>query len=55
MFQRGASMEPLLPASERGEFAELSVEIFRKSGELSATLPSKSVRRGVPALIREDE
>lgn len=29
------------------------MEIFRKSGELSATLPSKSVRRSVAALIRE--
>lgn len=46
-------MEPLLPASGRGELAELSVEIFRKSGELSATLPSKSVRSGVTALVRE--
>lgn len=46
-------MEPLLPASGGAELAELSAEIFRKSGELSATLPSKSVRSGVAALIRE--
>lgn len=46
-------MEPLLPASGRGALTELSVEIFQKSGELSATLPSKSVRSGVAALIRE--
>jgi Fic family protein len=29
------------------------VEIFRKSGELSAALPSKAVRSGVAALVRE--
>lgn len=31
-------MEPLVPTSGRGELAELSVEIIRKSGELAATL-----------------
>ena len=46
-------MEPLLPVSGRGELAELSVAIFRKSGELAATLPAKSVRSGVAALVRE--
>jgi Fic family protein len=46
-------MEPLLPARGGAELAELSVEIFRKSGELSAALPSKSVRSGVAALVRE--
>jgi len=29
------------------------VQIFRKSGELAATLPFKFVRSGVAALIRE--
>jgi Fic family protein len=51
--RRIVSMEPLLPSSGRGELAELSVEIFRKSGELTATLPSRSVRRGVAELVRE--
>lgn len=46
-------MEPLVPTSGRGELAELSVEIFRKSGELAATLPSRSVRSGVAELVRE--
>ena len=46
-------MEPLLPASGGFELADLSVEIFRKSGELSAALPSKSVRSGVATLVRE--
>jgi len=46
-------MEPLIPTSGRGELAELSVEIFRKSGELTAALPSRSVRSGVAGLVRE--
>lgn len=46
-------MEPLLPAAGRAALAELSVEIFRKSGELTATLPSRSVRSGVAKLVRE--
>lgn len=46
-------MEPLLPTAGRGELAELSVDIFRKAGELTATLPSPSVRRGVAGLVRE--
>ena len=53
MFRRVTSMEPLLPAGGAAELAELSVEIFRKSGELTAALPSKSVRSGVAALVRE--
>ena len=50
---RATSMEPLLPASGGPELADLSAEIFRKSGELSAALPSKSVRSGVATLVRE--
>ena len=46
-------MEPLLPSSGGPELAELSVEIFRKSGELAAALPSKTVRSGVASLVRE--
>lgn len=46
-------MEPLLPTSGGSELADLTVEIIRKSGALSAALPSKSVRSGVAALVRE--
>lgn len=46
-------MEPLLPKSSEAMLSELSVEIFRKSGELTAALPSKSVRASVAALVRE--
>jgi Fic family protein len=53
LFRRITSMEPLLPASGGPELAELSVEILRKSGELMAALPSKTVRCGIAALVRE--
>lgn len=46
-------MEPLLPKSSEAVLSELSVEIFRKSGELTAALPSKSVRASVAELVRE--
>lgn len=46
-------MEPLVPASGAPELAELTVEIFRKAGELSAALPSQAVRSGVAGLVRE--
>jgi Fic family protein len=46
-------MEPLLPGSGRSRLAELSVEIFKKSGELKASLPSKGVRAEVAKLVRE--
>ncbi|MEX1049879.1 MAG: Fic family protein [Akkermansiaceae bacterium] len=52
-FRRVTSMEPLLPTSGGAALADLSAEIFRKSGELSAALPSKAVRSGVAALVRE--
>jgi len=53
IFRRITSMEPLLPASSQAELAQLSVEILRKSGELVAALPSKTVRSQVAALVRE--
>ena len=46
-------MEPLLPTSGGSELADLTVEMIRKSGALSAALPSKSVRSGVAVLVRE--
>jgi Fic family protein len=53
MTRRLTSMEPLLPSSSRGDLAELNVEIFRKSGELKATLPAASVRQGVAELVSQ--
>ena len=46
-------MEPLFPEAGRGELAELSVEIFRKSGELVASLPSEIVRQEVAKVVCE--
>jgi Fic family protein len=45
-------MEPLLPEGGRRELANLSVEIFRKSGELETSLPSNVVRQEVAKLVR---
>ena len=53
IFRAITSMEPLFPVSGGAELAELSVEVFRKSGELAAALPSRSVRAGVAALVQE--
>lgn len=44
-------MEPLLPASRRETLAELSVQIFRKSGELTASLPSATARAELAKLV----
>ena len=46
-------MEPLFPEAGRGELGELSAEIFRKSGELIASLPSKAVRQEVAKVVCE--
>jgi len=46
-------MEPLLPTTGRAELADLSVKIFQKSGELRASLPSKSVRQEISRLVCE--
>jgi len=48
-----SSMEPLLPASGRCELTALSVEIFKKSGELTTALPSVVVRREVAQIVCE--
>ena len=53
IYQRTTSMEPLLPESKAEKLAELSVDIFRKSGELKASLPSTVVRAEVAKLVRE--
>jgi Fic family protein len=47
------SMEPLLPAADRGRLADLTVEIHRKAGELRKILPSASARAELARLMRE--
>ncbi|HUS33786.1 MAG TPA: Fic family protein [Verrucomicrobiae bacterium] len=46
-------MDPLLPAYRKGELADLTSEVFRKSGSLAAQIPSNVVRRRVASLVRE--
>lgn len=53
IYRNISSMEPVIPTKMRGVLAELSSEIFRKSGELKATLPSGIVRMELAALVRE--
>jgi Fic family protein len=53
LYTRTTAMEPLLPESSRPPLADLTCEILRKAGQLSAHLPSPIVRRRVAALVRE--
>jgi Fic family protein len=53
LYDNPAAMEPLLPASAKGALAELSCEIFRKAGSLSAQIPSPVVRTRAANLVRE--
>jgi Fic family protein len=53
LYIQSAAMEPLLPESAGGVLAELTCEILRKSGALSAQLPSSIVRTRVANLVRE--
>lgn len=53
IYRNVSSMEPLLPESNSPVLAELSAEIFRKSGELKASLPSQVVRGEVANLVQE--
>jgi Fic family protein len=53
LYTHTAAMEPLLPDSSRTLLAELTCEILRKAGQLSAYLPSSIVSRRVAALVRE--
>lgn len=46
-------MEPLLPDTSRPSLAELTCEILRKAGQLSAQLPSLITRQRVAGLVRE--
>ncbi len=53
IFRLPSSMEPMLPSSGRPLLAELSVEIFRKSGELKTSLPSVTARAELAKLVGE--
>jgi len=47
------AMEPMLPSSGRSRLAELTCEIFRKAGQLSAQVPAPVNCRQIALLIRE--
>lgn len=53
IYQNISSMEPMFPKKLCGELSELSADIFRKAGELNATLPAEPVRIEVARLVRE--
>lgn len=53
LYTQIGAMEPLLPESSRPALDELTCEILRKTGELSAHLPSPVVRARVAELVRE--
>jgi Fic family protein len=52
IYRSVSSFEPLLPESKRPVLAELSVEIFKKSGELKSALPSRVMRDEMAKLVR---
>ena len=47
------AMEPLIPGSSRPALEDLTTEIFRMAGQLSAYLPSLIVRSRIGDLVRE--
>ncbi len=53
VYTSSSSMEPLLPDLRRPELAELSREVFKRSGELTVQLPAEACRRRVAHLVRE--
>jgi Fic family protein len=53
LYTQTAAMEPLLPSSAGTSLADLTCNIMRKAGALSAQLPSAIVRTRVASLVRE--
>src|SRR5882762_792791 len=53
LYTQPAAMEPLLPESLRPELEELTCEILRKAGQLSAQIPTPIVRRRIGLLVRQ--
>jgi Fic family protein len=53
LFTQSTAMEPMLPESSRPALAELTSEILRKAGRLSAQVPSPIIRRKVARLVLE--
>src|SRR5271156_1235993 len=53
LYTEPAAMEPLLPDSSHASLDELTCEILRKAGQLSAQLPSSITRLRIAGLVRE--
>src|SRR5215470_19090257 len=53
LYIRSTAMEPLLPAAGKGPLAQLTCDVIRKAGALSAQIPSPAVRNRAAALVRE--
>lgn len=53
LYVNPAAMEPLLPSSAGRELSDLTCDILRKAGALSAQLPSPIVRARIANLVRE--
>ena len=53
VYANPAAMQPLLPESSGAVLSDLTCEILRKAGALSASLPSSIVRTRVAGLVRE--
>ncbi len=53
LYTQPSAMEPVMPVALRDRLAQLTGEILRKAGSLSAQIPSKVVRIRAAALVRE--
>lgn len=53
LYTNPAAMEPLLPAVGEGPLGDLTSEILRKSGSLSAQIPSAVVRHRAAKLVQQ--
>jgi len=53
LYTQPAAMEPFMPEGSKDKLAELTCEILRKAGSLSAQIPSPVVRIRAASLVRE--
>src|SRR5215471_13537829 len=53
LYTRAEAMEPLLPTAGEETLAQVTCDVIRKAGALSAQIPSLVVRKRAAALVRE--
>ena len=53
LYTHSAAMEPLMPVASRDKLADMTCEILRRAGALSAQIPSPVVRTRAASLVRE--